>query len=140
MSDDDEHSDDEIEDSLASQLQGSTNPKHFLEFVLNDHILPYNMTVYQAVQQHAQANLLEESDVDEDNGPFGRASIWTETHTVYYRPVSLVKDPPSPLSKRSKSDSCSSKSSIRSKSLTEKPSALGRFCYLEWSSPHVLKR
>ena len=30
--------------------------RHVLEFVMNGHVLPHNMTVYQAVQQYGNAN------------------------------------------------------------------------------------
>lgn len=88
-SDDEDRSDDDIEESLASQIHGSSNPRHLIEFVLNDQILPYNMTVYEAIRQYAQGGAYEEGvGLDEDTGPYGRASIWSGTHTLYFRPVS----------------------------------------------------
>lgn len=91
-SDDDERSDDDIEESLATQIQGFNNPRHILEFVLNDHVLPYNMTVYEAIRQYAQGNYDENSEIDEDTGPYGRASIWSGTHTLYFRPVTETNE------------------------------------------------
>ena len=31
--------------------------RHILEFTLNGHVLPYNMTIYQAVRQYAKTNV-----------------------------------------------------------------------------------
>lgn len=52
---------------------------------MGDHLLPYNMTVYQAVRQYS--NLAEdkegsETDTDTEN-PLGHANIWVQTHTIW---------------------------------------------------------
>lgn len=63
--------------------------RHKLQFLVNDHVIPYNMTVYQAIRQYSMANAgMDQSETDTDSEtPMGHASIWVQTHTIYYRPV-----------------------------------------------------
>ncbi|XP_020611050.1 E3 ubiquitin-protein ligase TRIP12-like isoform X1 [Orbicella faveolata] len=83
----DDGSDDDIDESLATELQGQNNSRHQLEILLGDHLLPYNMTVYQAIKQFAQGD--EDKDFDDDHGGIlGRPSIWVSTHTIWFRPLS----------------------------------------------------
>lgn len=83
----DDGSDDDIDESLATELQGQNNSRHQLEILLGDHLLPYNMTVYQAIKQYAQCD--EDKDFDDDHGGIlGRPSIWVSTHTIWFRPLS----------------------------------------------------
>ena len=44
--------DDDIDDNLAAVFisQGG-QPRHRLEMIYNNHVLPYNITVYQAIRQ-----------------------------------------------------------------------------------------
>ena len=56
--------------------------RHEIEILLGDRVLPYNMTVYQAVKQFGHCD--EERDADEDHGVLGRPSIWVATHTIWY--------------------------------------------------------
>ena len=54
---DDENSDDDVDDTLASVLANQgTSVRHKLQFLVNDHVIPYNMTVYQAVRQFSMNN------------------------------------------------------------------------------------
>lgn len=65
---------------------GST--RHKLQFLINDQVLPYNMTVYQAIRQFspAAATASDQSETDTDSEmPLGSANIWVQTHTVHYR-------------------------------------------------------
>ncbi|CAB3980054.1 E3 ubiquitin- ligase TRIP12, partial [Paramuricea clavata] len=78
---DDDLSEEDIEEALAFQSPGSQS-RHYLEIMIGDKVLPYNMTVYQAVKQYGQAD--EDKDQD-DEGALGRPSIWVGTHTIYYR-------------------------------------------------------
>lgn len=58
--------------------------------MLGDHILPYNMTVYQAVRQFSPAALNDQSETDTDTeAPLGNAGVWVQTHTIYYRYVRM---------------------------------------------------
>lgn len=60
--------------------------RHKLQFIIGDRVLPYNMTVYQAIRQFSPAASNEQSETDTDSeAPLGSANIWVQTHTVYYR-------------------------------------------------------
>lgn len=115
-SDDDNGSDDDVEDALpaptataaaaaapahaAASAAGATaantatsaaptEPEHKLEFLIGDTVLPYNMTVYQAVRQYG-----EQTDADTDTeAPLANAGIWVQTHTIYYRAVEPGEQP-----------------------------------------------
>ncbi|XP_048588238.1 E3 ubiquitin-protein ligase TRIP12 isoform X2 [Nematostella vectensis] len=82
---DDEGSDDDIDESMAFELQVESIPRHHLEIMLGDKVLPYNMTVYQAVKQYGQSD--DDRDFDEEQGVLGRPSIWVGQHTIWYRPL-----------------------------------------------------
>lgn len=46
--------------------------KHKLQFLIGDHVLPYNMTVYQAVKQYSPlVNDQSETDTDTET-PIGK--------------------------------------------------------------------
>ncbi|XP_031562481.1 E3 ubiquitin-protein ligase TRIP12-like [Actinia tenebrosa] len=81
----DDGSDDEIDESLALELQGESMPRHHLEIMIGDKVLPYNMTVYQAIKQYGQTD--EDKDTEEDQGVLGRPSIWVGQHTIWFRPL-----------------------------------------------------
>uniref|UniRef100_A0A670JZU7 E3 ubiquitin-protein ligase n=1 Tax=Podarcis muralis TaxID=64176 RepID=A0A670JZU7_PODMU len=84
---DDDGSDEEIDESLAAQFLNSGNVRHRLQFYIGDHLLPYNMTVYQAVRQFSLQAEEERESTDDESNPLGRAGIWTKTHTIWYKPV-----------------------------------------------------
>ncbi|KAI5642256.1 E3 ubiquitin-protein ligase TRIP12 [Phthorimaea operculella] len=87
-SDDDNASDDDVEDSLATPPHSQpSDTEHKLEFLIGDTVLPYNMTVYQAVRQFG-----EQVDADTDTEtPLANAGIWVQTHTIYYRAVEAAE-------------------------------------------------
>ncbi|CAB3231314.1 unnamed protein product [Arctia plantaginis] len=89
-SDDDAASDDDVDDSLATPPNNHpTDSDHKLEFLIGDTVLPYNMTVYQAVRQFG-----EQTDADTDTEtPIANAGIWVQTHTIYYRAVEGSEQP-----------------------------------------------
>ncbi|XP_056906555.1 E3 ubiquitin-protein ligase TRIP12 isoform X4 [Takifugu flavidus] len=89
---DDDGSDDEIDESLAAQFLNSGNVRHRLQFYIGDHLLPYNMTVYQAVRQYSLQAEEERESTDDEANPLGRAGIWTKTHTIWYKPVREDED------------------------------------------------
>lgn len=79
-------------------------------------MLPYNMTVYQAVRQFSN-NGNDQSETDTDNEtPLGHAGIWVQTHTIYYRPL---REEPSVTHKPSTSSN-SSHSSRKGKGSSSK--------------------
>ncbi|XP_059362108.1 E3 ubiquitin-protein ligase TRIP12 isoform X4 [Carassius carassius] len=84
---DDDGSDDEIDESLAAQFLNSGSVRHRLQFYIGVHLLPYNMTVYQAVRQFSLQAEEERESTDDEANPLGRAGIWTKTHTIWYKPV-----------------------------------------------------
>nr|CAH7756174.1 unnamed protein product [Callosobruchus chinensis] len=99
---DDGDSDDDIDDTLI--MISSTGMRHKLQFLIGNNVLPYNMTVYQAVRQYSN-NGNDQSETDTDNEtPLGNAGIWVQTHVIYYRPL---KEEPSSSSKGSGSGSSS---------------------------------
>ncbi|CAH0722778.1 unnamed protein product, partial [Brenthis ino] len=114
QSDDEPASDDDVDDTLATPAHHPTDADHKLEFLIGDTVLPYNMTVYQAVRQFG-----EQTDADTDTEtPLANAGIWVQTHTIYYRAVEAAEPPradaaasrkgkgqPTKLSSRRKPDS-----------------------------------
>ncbi|XP_013148407.1 PREDICTED: E3 ubiquitin-protein ligase TRIP12 [Papilio polytes] len=89
-SDDEPASDDDVEDSLGTPPHPhTTDSDHKLEFLIGDTVLPYNMTVYQAVRQFG-----DHTDADTDTEtPIANAGIWVQTHTIYYRAVEAGEAP-----------------------------------------------
>lgn len=85
---DDDNSEDDIDDTLATVVFAQTGSRHKLQFLIGDNVLPYTMTVYQAVRQFSPtAN--DQSEIDtESEMPLGNAGVWVQTHTIYYRPLS----------------------------------------------------
>lgn len=84
---DDDASDDDIDDTMAAVSISQGVAKHRLEFLIGSHVLPYTMTVYQAMKQFSQG-MDRESETDTDSEhPFGNATIWVQTHTIWYRPA-----------------------------------------------------
>ena len=104
---DDEMSDDGTDDMLPSTTRESSSGRaglglfdgsasHRLEFLIGDNVLPFNMTVYQAVQQFGSSPMFEISDADAENRNhmasnsgmmYGSPGVWARIHTIYYRPV-----------------------------------------------------
>ncbi|XP_039296101.1 E3 ubiquitin-protein ligase TRIP12 isoform X2 [Nilaparvata lugens] len=87
---DDDNSDEDIDDTLAAVVISQGAARHKLQFVIGEEVLPYNMTVYQAVRQFSPKAVAhgDQSETDTDSeAPLGSANIWVQTHTVYYRPV-----------------------------------------------------
>ncbi|KAI8498816.1 Ubiquitin-protein ligase [Branchiostoma belcheri] len=80
-----------IERYLVMATFSGPNVRHRLQFFLSDHLLPYNMTVYQAIRQYGQTTE-EDRETDDESNPLGRAGIWIKTHTIWYKPVPLDED------------------------------------------------
>lgn len=60
-------------------------PKHKLQFLIGDVVLPFNMTVYQAVRQFGCSGV-DHSEAEADSEPpLGHDAVWVQTHTIYYR-------------------------------------------------------
>jgi len=59
--------------------------RHRIELLIGDHVLPYTMTVYEAVKQFSRIHEHEGTDTDTDSEMlFGNASIWINTHTIWF--------------------------------------------------------
>lgn len=85
--DSEDDSEEDIDDNVAAVIMNNAAAKHKLQFLIGDHVLPYNMTVYQAVKQFSPL-VTDQSETDTDTDtPIGNASIWVQQHTIYYRPV-----------------------------------------------------
>ncbi|CAF2672231.1 unnamed protein product [Rotaria sp. Silwood2] len=59
-----------------------------LEFLINDHIIPNNMTLYQAIRMYStstQRTTDGESETDTDESVVSSSNIWTRVHTIHYR-------------------------------------------------------
>lgn len=85
---DDDNSDEDIDDTLAAVSVNQSSSSHKLQFVIGDHVLPYNMTVYQAIRQFSSPSDASASEADTDTEtPISHSAIWLQTHTIYYRPV-----------------------------------------------------
>ncbi|XP_017139697.1 E3 ubiquitin-protein ligase TRIP12 isoform X6 [Drosophila miranda] len=104
--DSDDDSEDDLDDNVAAVVMTQAGFKHKLQFMIGEHVLPYNMTVYQAVKQFSPlVNEQPETD-NESETLLGNASIWVQQHTIYYRPVEEEASAAAPVS--SSSSSCSS--------------------------------
>lgn len=120
---DEDNSDEEMEEQMASIMISGTSPRHRLEFLIGEHVLPYNMTVYQAVKQyicHGGNEVGDFSDGDADT-PFGNTSIWVQTHTIWYRPATEQEENMATSPKKTKAESKVSKSSKRKDSRASSP-------------------
>lgn len=85
--DSEEDSEEDIDDSVAAVVMSQAAFKHKLQFMIGDNVLPYDMTVYQAVRQFSPL-VNDQSETDtESEIPIGNASIWVQQHTIYYRPI-----------------------------------------------------
>lgn len=84
---DDDNSEEDIDDTLAAVVISQGAARHRLQFLIGDQVLPYNMTVYQAVRQYSPAGN-DQSETDTDNeAPLGNSGVWVQTHTIYYKPM-----------------------------------------------------
>lgn len=91
---DDDMSDECTDDTLPGSGRQPSNDgaSHRLEFFIGEHMLPYDMTVYQAVQQFGAPTFeISDSDSDTRNASaslcYGSPGIWARIHTIYYRPA-----------------------------------------------------
>lgn len=56
-----------------------------MQFLIGNQVLPYNMTVYQAVRQYSTTGN-DQSETDTDNeAPLGNSGVWVQTHTIFYK-------------------------------------------------------
>ncbi|XP_047369481.1 E3 ubiquitin-protein ligase TRIP12 isoform X3 [Vespa velutina] len=104
---DDDNSEDDIDDTLAAVVISQGSAKHKLQFLIGDEVLPFNMTVYQAVRQFGCSGI-DHSEAEADGEPpLGHDAVWVQTHTIYYRPV--PEDEATTSSKPGSSSQCGSR-------------------------------
>lgn len=114
---DDDNSDEDLDDTMAAVFISQGQARHRLEFLIGDRVLPYNMTVYQAIKQYSNCTEREGSETDTDTeNPVGHASIWVQTHTIWYRPAPETDDSVATSPKKTKSEVKAAKSSHKRKS------------------------
>jgi E3 ubiquitin-protein ligase TRIP12 len=134
---DDGDSDDDIDDTLAGVVISQSGARHKLQFLIGNNVLPYNMTVYQAVRQFSN-NGNDQSETDTDNEtPLGNVGIWVQTHVIYYRP--LKEDLSSSSKPSSSSGTSSSHSSRKGKGSSGKSTSRrkGDDLWNEGLTPHI---
>ncbi|KQS38419.1 E3 ubiquitin-protein ligase TRIP12 isoform X3 [Drosophila erecta] len=85
--DSDDDSEEDMDDNVAAVVMTQAGFRHKLQFTIGDHVLPYNMTVYQAVKQFSPLVSEQPETDNESETLLGNASIWVQQHTIYYRPV-----------------------------------------------------
>ncbi|XP_053658339.1 E3 ubiquitin-protein ligase TRIP12 [Anopheles marshallii] len=117
--DSEEDSEEDIDNIDAAAMISMGGLKHKLQFLIGEHVLPYNMTVYQAIRQYSPlVNDQSETDTDTET-PIGSASIWVQQHTIYYRPVE--EESSGSTKGASGSSRKNSKNSSQSKLMRRKP-------------------
>ncbi|XP_063973938.1 E3 ubiquitin-protein ligase TRIP12 isoform X1 [Diachasmimorpha longicaudata] len=119
MVSDDDNSEDDIDDTLAAVVisQGS---KHKLQFLIGDEVLPFNMTVYQAVRQFSCAGIDHSEPETDTEPPLGHDAVWVQTHTIYYRPVPEEETTNSPKPGSSSQSTSSRKGKGKSTKISSK--------------------
>ncbi|KAK0097330.1 hypothetical protein PV326_002415 [Microctonus aethiopoides] len=119
MVSDDENSEDDIDDTLAAVVisQGS---KHKLQFLIGDEMLPFNMTVYQAVRQFSCPGIDHSEAETDSEPPLGHDAVWVQTHTIYYRPVPEEESSASPKPGSSSQSSSSRKGKGKSTKISSR--------------------
>lgn len=89
ISAEDDNSDDDFDDNMAAMISQGQG-RHKLQFMYGEHVLPYNMTVYQAIRQFSSSYSSFSANGDLNNGEIEHdseiISLWNQTHTIFYRP------------------------------------------------------
>ena len=72
-----------------------------LELLINEHVLPSNMTIYQAIKQFScpQASSAQPDDNDMDSSLLNN-SIWSKVHAIHYRLASA----PTPIPEKTETE------------------------------------
>ncbi|XP_060069438.1 E3 ubiquitin-protein ligase TRIP12-like [Ylistrum balloti] len=113
---DDDNSDDDVDDTMAAVFISQGTARHKLEFLIGERILPYNMTVYQAIKNYSNPGEKDSSETDTDTeNPVGHASIWVQTHTIWYRQATEQEEGMATSPKKTRPEIKGPKSSNRKK-------------------------
>ncbi|XP_050411436.2 E3 ubiquitin-protein ligase TRIP12 [Patella vulgata] len=89
---DDGNSDEDFEDTMSAVCITQGTVQHKLEFLIGEKLLPYDMTVYEAIKQFSHPS--ERESDSETETPLGHAKIWAQTHTIWYRAYCDKEDVP----------------------------------------------
>lgn len=83
---DEDNSDDEFNEMASLMSNSGAGQRHKLQFYIGDNLLPYNMTVYQAIRQFSmETSDSHEMELDTESS-VGQPNMWEQTHVIYYRP------------------------------------------------------
>lgn len=119
----DDNSDENMIDIAAALRMNPNQESQKLQFLIGNNVLPYNMTIYQAVRQYSniEGQSSDSHDVESED-PLGISNIWTKTHTIFYRPL-----PPDSLESNSSSEVVltRSKAEKRKKQLSDRTHGKG---------------
>ncbi len=82
-SSDDGGSDEDLEEALS--MGGTLDGQHRIQFLIHDKLLPYEMTLYQAIRQYGLLPHTAGTDTDTDTeiSALGYAAIWVNNHTLW---------------------------------------------------------
>ncbi|CAF2098013.1 unnamed protein product [Rotaria magnacalcarata] len=64
-----------------------------IEFLINDHVIPSNMSLYQAIRMYStstQRTTDGESETDTEESAISSTGIWTRVHTIHYRQLTTT--------------------------------------------------
>ena len=82
--DSDDDSEEDMDDNVAAVVMSQSGFKHKLQFLIGEHVLPYNMTVYQAVKQFSPlVNDQSETDTDTET-PLGNFIQNSNASIIFY--------------------------------------------------------
>ncbi len=57
--------------------------RHIVEFLIGEMVVPYHMTVFEAIRQFSLGGgAVSSADSEDDITPLGRPDIWIKTHTI----------------------------------------------------------
>jgi len=108
--------------TLSGITSGGVYPK--LELLINDHVLPTNMTIYQAIKQFGSSgppvassdqSMLTENDAE--NTSLINNAIWSKVHLIHYR---IAQSSNTSASSSSTTTAAAATSEVSSKASTSK--------------------
>lgn len=114
---DDDQSDDELSDdeSLDLNINSSSSQdrqsKHRLELLIGEHVLPYNISLCQAIKQFMSNDAENESE----DAHMANSKFWLATFYIYYRPCNDVNNVSSSTATSAVSSANNNRSSRRCK-------------------------
>ncbi|XP_055903063.1 E3 ubiquitin-protein ligase TRIP12 isoform X3 [Eupeodes corollae] len=81
----DDDSEEELDDNETGGLMSNSTFKHKLQILIGDNVLPYAMTVYQAIKQYSTL-INDQSEADAEHEIYlENDNIWAHQHKLFYR-------------------------------------------------------